>query len=413
MPEILSCIEHSTLKLVTERAPFERALSLQHAALLEKLALTLPAGAISWGNQSVRFSQYCGVIQLGELTIEVLPKVHGKELQPESCRAALIHMLYAARVLNSHRGGSAGINTQNHTLLDIFVQHFCQDVHGLLLQGKLKSYVTQEDNLPVLRGRLAIPQNIKHNMVHRERLYCHFDEFSDDILINQIIRFTLKLLIPLVRSRQTKTTLHELLMHFDGIHDTAITIQTFKKLNNDRFSLRYQPVIEQCRLFLSGMKPNVLAGGMALFSLLFDMNRLFEAWVAELLKPWAHQKGWYLRTQGPRKYLAQRQDNGHDVFQMRPDIAFVDEKDNVVMIADTKWKLLNSDDRKFGINQGDAYQLYAYAGRYAIPHVQMIYPAQVGLGKSFKFQMAGVHQSMLTVKTVAIEKLKSLEWSIE
>lgn len=413
MPEILSCIEHSTLKLVAERAPFEKALSHQHAVLLEKLALTLPPGVISWGNRSVRFSQYCGVIQLGDLTIEVLPKIHGKESQPESCRAALIHMLYTARLLNSHKGGSAAINAQNHTLLDIFIQHFCQDVRTLLLQGKLKNYVTKEDNLPVLRGRLAIPQHIKHNMVHRERLYCRFDEFSEDILVNQIIRFTLKLLIPQVRSRQIKTTLNELLTHFNGIQDAPINLQSFKQLNDNRFSLRYQPVIEQCRLFVSGMKPDILAGGMALFSLLFDMNRLFEAWVAELLKPWAHQKGWYLRTQGPREYLAKRQDTGNAVFQMRPDIAFIDDKGNVEMIADTKWKLLDSNDRKFGINQADAYQLYAYAGRYSIPHVQMIYPAQMGLGESFKFRMAGVHQSMLTVKTVAIDKLKSLEWSIE
>lgn len=402
MGEILSVIEHSALPIIAERAIEQRALGIHHAQLLEKLSSELPTGTFSWGHQSVRFAQFCGVIQLDDLTLEILPKIHGKEDKPESCRAALVQMLYSARLIRTYKGAQTGVNTHRMELLDIFIQHFCQDLHAQILQGKLRNYIEQEENNSVMRGRLIIPQHIRHNVFHKERLYCRFDEFSEDILLNQILRFTLKLLAPLTRSGRVRKQINDLLMHFDGVRDVPITLQLFNLLKCDRISQRFQPVIEQCRLFIAAIKPDVLAGRTPLFSLLFDMNRLFEAWVAEKLKPWAHQQGWHLRTQGPRRYLAMREGDLPQ-FQLRPDIAFVDDNEVPQLIADTKWKLLSQKDRKLGVSNTDIYQLYAYAGRYNVPHVQLIYPAQAGLEPQYEFKLQGMHEPSLTVKTVAIE----------
>lgn len=412
MAEILSVIEHDSLPVIAERVNAQRALGIHHARLLEKLSSTLPAGAFSWGHQSVRFAQFCGVIQLDDLTLEILPKIHGKETQPESCRSALILMLQTARLIRTHKGALAGINTQRMSLLDIFIQHFCQDLHAQIIQGKLRNYVEREENLAVIRGRLAVPQHIRHNVVHKERVYCRFDEFSEDILLNQILRFTLRLLMPWTRSSKTRKQLSELLMHFDGIRDVPITLQSFNSLTSDRINQRFQPVLEQCRLFIAAIKPDVLAGSTPLFSLLFDMNWLFEAWVAEKLKPWAHQQGWHLRTQGPRRYLAIREGDSPQ-FQLIPDIVFVDDNEVPKLIADTKWKLLNENDRKLGVSNSDIYQLYAYAGRYEVPHLQLIYPAQAGLLSHYGFRLQGMHEPELAIKTIAIDSSRELNWSLQ
>lgn len=409
MAEILSVIEHSSLPIIAERTIDQYALGIHHARLLEKLAPNLPAGTFSWGHQSVRFAQFCGVIQLDDLTLEILPKIHGKEEQPESCRAAMVQMLHTARLMRTHKGAQAGINTQQHSLLDIFIQHFCHDLHTQILEGKLRNYIEQEENLSVMRGRLVIPQHVRHNLVHKERLYCRFDEFSEDMLLNQILRFTLRLLIPWTRSGKTKKQLIELLMHFNGISDAPITLQSFKLLKNDRITQRFQPVLEQCRLFIAAIKPDVLAGSTPLFSLLFDMNRLFEAWVAEKLKPWAHQQGWHLRTQGPRKYLAMRNGDSPQ-FQLRPDIALVDDNGVPQLIADTKWKLLNEADQKLGVSSSDMYQLYAYAGCYKVSRLQLIYPRQSGLLSDYNFMLQGMHAPRLTVKTIDIDDVRKMAW---
>lgn len=410
MAEILSVIEHSLLPIIAHRVTSQTALSIHHSRLLEKLSSSLPAGAVNWGHQSVRFTQFCGVIQLDDLTLEILPKIYGKE--PNSCRDALIQMLHTARLIRLHKGAQAGINTQRMSLLDIFIQHFCQDLHTQVLQGKLRNYVEQEENLSVMRGHLMIPQHIRHNIVHKERLYCRFDEFSEDTLLNQIFRFTLRLLLPWAHFSKTKKQLSELLMHFDGISNVSITLQSFNSLRNDRINQRFQPVLEQCRLFIAAIKPDVFAGSTPLFSLLFDMNRLFEAWVAEKIRPWAHQQGWHLRTQGPRRYLAIRESSTPQ-FQLRPDITLVDDNGTPQLIADTKWKLLNEKDRQLGVSSNDIYQLYAYAGRYEVPHLQLIYPQQAGMLPHYGFTLQGMHEPKLAVKTVAIENSQLLNWSLQ
>ncbi|WP_312282470.1 5-methylcytosine restriction system specificity protein McrC [Pseudescherichia sp.] len=51
-------------------------------------------------------------------------------------------------------------------------------------------------------------------------------------------------------------------------------------------------------------------------------------------------------------------DDESQQFQLRPDIAFIDDYGVPQMIADAKWKLLNEADRKPGISSSDMYQLY-------------------------------------------------------
>ena len=66
----------------------------------------------------------------------------------------------------------------------------------------------------------------------------------------------------------------------------------------------------------------------------------------------------------------------------KPDIVL--RKDNQIIIADTKWKRLNTDERHAGVSQSDMYQMYAYGKRYAengeecakqkVRAVHLIYP---------------------------------------
>ncbi|WP_312632685.1 5-methylcytosine restriction system specificity protein McrC [Pseudescherichia sp.] len=100
---------------------------------------------------------------------------------------------------------------------------------------------------------------------------------------------------------------------------------------------------------------------------------------------------------GTRKYLATRDDESQQ-FQLRPDIAFIDDYGVLQMIADAKWKLLNEADRKPGISSSDMYQLYAYAGRYKVDNLQLIYPVQAGLLHQYNHTLQGSNAPKLAVK---------------
>jgi len=41
-----------------------------------------------------------------------------------------------------------------HSLLDVFILHFCDQLHNELMQGMIKRYVEKTQNLNVIRSRL-------------------------------------------------------------------------------------------------------------------------------------------------------------------------------------------------------------------------------------------------------------------
>ena len=70
-------VEHGRLPIKKDGG--ERALTPRQKESLERLLPALPSGAIQWGHKEVRFSQHCGAIGLGGDTIEVLPKIYGRD----------------------------------------------------------------------------------------------------------------------------------------------------------------------------------------------------------------------------------------------------------------------------------------------------------------------------------------------
>jgi len=394
--EVLTCIEHQRIPIRPSRSPGEFALTQAQARLLA-CSKALPPDAYRWGHQCIQWRQFCGVVQLGGLTLEILPKIHGKESDPGACREALVKMLRKAGSMKVHRGAGAGIQTQRHTLLDIFILEFSLLVREQVLMGKPRDYQQQEENLGVIKGKLLINQQLRQNINHRERLYCQFDELTEDTLLNQVVKFTLRLLLPQCLSHRSKKAVAELLMQHDDIADLAIDRQGLEALTLNRTNQRYADILVWCRLFIDAQNPDVTTGDHSLISILFDMNLLFERWLAASLRPIARKAGLSVREQSPRRYLAYRGDIDRKVFQMRPDISLIDSDGKLRLIIDAKWKLLDGPDTKLGISQGDLYQLSSYANRYDINEVVLAYPRQVGLSDTYSLQLLGSHAANLKV----------------
>ncbi len=401
MSHVLTVVEHQSIPIVESGTASGVSITQKQATALEKIEHNLPKGSLSWRHKSVKFSQYCGLIRLDDLHLEILPKIYGLENEPGATRFELVKMLRKAGFLKAMPAGSASISTQKHTLLDIFIAHFCEQLKSALIQGMSRQYRNVEENIGVLRGKLVTSQQLRSNLAHKERLYCAYDELSEDILLNQTIKFTLKLLLRLCRSSNIKQTLSQLLMSFDHVSHKSITSKVLNAIVLDRTNQSFHEVIGQCRLFINGLNPDLYSGNYESFALLFDMNQLFEKWVASVMKPMAWQHGYQLREQGPKRYLAIREDIEKKVFQMKPDISLVDGQANVVMIFDVKWKLLDGDDKKLGISQADLYQLNTYATQYGVKNVALVYPRQQGLSSGYKLSFLG--ENDITVSVIVLD----------
>ena len=384
MNSVITCEEHDKIKIVDAREPGKDVIEMRHAEQLEKLKekLNLPNKAFTWGHRKIKFAQYCGVINLGDLTIEVLPKIHGGD---SNAKKALVQMLSRVGVFKTATLPTAAMEVQKFTLLDLFIHAFCENLRSEISHGKDRNYINVEENLGVLRGRLLIDQQFKYNLAHQERLFCRYDELSEDTLINQIFKFTLKLLLQKCRQFQTRKVVTELLMKFDGVSDTLIQRHIFDRVVSNRTNARFDELLVQSKRFIEGSNPDVNAGTHSSLALMFDMNRLFEKWVASEFKKYTTRQNLRLIEQEQTRKLASREND--DVFTLKPDYRIADTTGKTLLIADAKWKKLDKTYKNLGILESDVYQLTTYAVSYGISNVCLIYPWQDGLEQQYEFQI--------------------------
>ena len=133
-------------------------------------------------------------------------------------------------------------------------------------------------------------------------------------------------------------------------------------------------MLNLARLLLGERFQTTSAGVSDGFSLLFEMNTLFEEYVARMLKRALADTDLRVVSQGGRLYCLETEEK-RQVFQTRPDI-LIKRGDAVVQVIDTKWKRIAAriDDRKHGVSQADVYQMMAYGRLYRCGRLTLLYP---------------------------------------
>jgi 5-methylcytosine-specific restriction enzyme subunit McrC len=341
--------------------------------------LTLPPGALVWEHRALRLGPFCGILRADDLVLEILPKITGAAGDDET-RGVLVAMLRPAGHLAERPAGAAPLALQGLHLLDIFVLDFCERVNGLLRQGAIRTYEVHEEDLAALRGRLNLPAQLRRDRLDRARLHCRFDELSVDNPHNRALKAVLARLLGQSLGPEAKAAVNVLLRRMEEIAARPCSLRELTNLHFDRRTKMWRPVFEQAAWFLRGLYPDVRAGHADGPALLFDMERLFEAFVgAKLRARWREVGGLRVVLQGPQRHFATA--GGTPVFRMRPDISVVVAGGTVACVYDTKWKSLDPGLANRGVAQADIYQIAGYAGRYGCDRTALLYPRGEGMAQ--------------------------------
>lgn len=310
---------------------------------------------------------YVGIIQAksGD-SLEILPKIHdndnsNNEEAVENSKKILLTML---KTLKSHPFKNiniANLKSLNLPLLEIFISMFLDEVSKLIKIGIKSDYVELEDNLKFLKGKLKISEQIRKNIVHKERFYVCYQEFSTDRAENRLIKSTLEFLYKRSKSSKNQRLIREYLFIFDEISSSSDINADFSRLKLNRQTKHYEKALLWSKIFLQNKSFSPYRGSDVAFALLFDMNRLFESYVGNFIKKKLPNA--ILQHRG--KYLTEKPRG----FALKPDIFLRYKNQNY--IADTKWKIVESKD---DISQADLYQLYTYGKKYECGKLYLIYP---------------------------------------
>ncbi len=294
-----------------------------------------------------------------------MPKI--QNVNEKESKDVLLKMLKTLRDSPFKRFDLANLKTTKMPLLEIFITMFLEELSKLVQKGIKSDYVTKEDNLKFLKGKLLISQQIKHNTVHKERFYVEYQEFNSDRIENRLIKTTLEYLYKKSRSNRNQQRIREFLFVFDEILLCKDVKTAFSTVRLNRQMKDYEQVLLWCKTFLLENSFSPYKGDDVAFALLFDMNLLFESYVYDYLKRNGNFE--HIVNQDREHHLAYQGKVGK--FRLKPDIVI----NKGTIIADTKWKILSEDKTYDGVNQADMYQLYAYGTKYeTCKDLYLIYP---------------------------------------
>ncbi len=163
--KIISVFEHKALYLGVQKNGVE--FKADH---LEAMARFLGKGPVPYFqliHKGVRFSKYVGVIQVRDLTIEILPKADkaSKEGDITVWKNVLLDMLRACRMLKVKSLSHASLQLRSHSILDLYIGIFLDEVEKLLHQGLVKRYRTESGNQKTWRGKMLFQKQVAHNAV--------------------------------------------------------------------------------------------------------------------------------------------------------------------------------------------------------------------------------------------------------
>jgi 5-methylcytosine-specific restriction enzyme subunit McrC len=375
----LTLFEHGRLRAVsdevwpTEGTAWEQPVPLRWFERLQRFDDKRGEQRVfEWGYHRAKATQFVGVIQLGGVSLEILPKVESEAEEADEVRSNLLWFLSCAGEVPCRERDLAALKTRKAPLLDALTAIFATRLWDELLRGVSRAYVPREENLRRLKGRLVIPLQVTRNAAHRERFVCRFDEFSEDTPLNQVLRCVSEILLRGTRVSAARDVLSRCVEVLDGV--TVIAADRARVVASrivlDRAAARFAPLLSFARMVLASRSAEVIAGETSTFSLLFDMNQVFEGLVTYLVSRVVQQEfpEWEVHPQGhgEQRHLFAGDGSLRHLLPLMPDV-LLKGPDGRYGVIDAKWKRIGLKDRGKGPRREDLYQLHGYGTRYAAP----------------------------------------------
>lgn len=322
---------------------------------------------------ALRLRQWVGVIRTPDgTTLEILPKTHDTDVADTGTTPAS-EALTASRMLLFEMLEAAGkhykvalpadLQTATIPVFEVVMRYVLEQVKWAIRKGLPHAYVERQEEHAHLRGRVDLSRQVRQPAHRAHLLHVVFDNFQANRPETRLVRLAVERIARQTGRDDTRRLARELLQALSSVPASQEVDRDFQRCRLERGFRHFAPVLESCRLILYELNPLSAGGTSRATAVLFDMNRLFESYVAHLLRQ--HPAGWTIQAQQQDHHLGSYQltsgSEQQQLFALRPDL-LIEREGSPLIIADTKWKRLNPTlSFPYGVSGADAYQMLAYS----------------------------------------------------
>ena len=402
MAVVLSIREYEKIHIRSERNLDRNIISFSDAYYLQRVVVD-NSPVFSVGNRCLVAQHYVGVIELPDYTIEILPKIYG-EVDGNKTRDVLIRMLMVANQTSSIRQFNAPVTVKKNSLVEIVIFSFLKELEKYLDTGMQHDYIKVTNNINKVKGRILFNQQLNKNVLEPTKFYCRYSKYEADNQLNRFFRACLVQMARVSRDVNNQKLIADLLLSFEEISAVSSDAALAYRIEFNSINARARDAHRLGYMFLKHLTATMSAGMNQMYTMIFDMNQLYELFVYRVASIVFGKKVTY---QKKGDYMVTRQSDGKRFVSLRPDLTIKHGSDEC-WIVDTKWKMPN----RFA-KESDVYQMNAYSS--SIPNVSkvvILYPrlnqTESIVGEYIFLDSLGTRRK-LDIKT--IDLLECLNWN--
>lgn len=246
---------------------------------------------------------------------------------------------------------------------DLFAAILAKGVSQQLKQGLYREYITKNEDLSILRGKLDIYGTIKNQIQRKIFLSCEYDELSVNNIFNQILKTTITVLVKDTGVKKLhKAELKKIVLFFNEVDEIGLSNIRWESLIYQRNNQNYEMLMNVCYFVLDGMIQTTNKGNYRMMSFSDEhIHRLYEKFVLEyfrqhysyLSEARAAQVKWDLSSDTEESMI-------RFLPVMQTDI-FLRYREQILII-DTKYygHTMQIQYDKATLHSGNMYQIFAY-----------------------------------------------------
>jgi len=245
-------------------------------------------------NQGVRITakNMIGAVNFSEFKLQIIPKIYKAEEDDKWKNIAqCIHFARNYSIEKIFKYGKIQFSHEDLILQDFLIKTLVIECQELLKRGLLKSYVTHEENMPYLRGKLILKYQFQNDVRNKVLFFNEFDELEFDNIENRIIFQALIQCRHIVINSELKKEVIRLIQQFSGIVQNIpikVTDITRMEKKYTRQNFHYKDAHTVCKTILEneGISDFYEHDKKSPFSIPFfvDMNKIFEDFVTRYSK---------------------------------------------------------------------------------------------------------------------------------
>ncbi len=294
-----------------------------------------------------------GAVELGDLSVLVQPKIGIPQLLSMVC--------YATDAFRPQEG--LFNYPEAHALPDILALALGKAAHQAFGRGVYRGYVTEEEALLTVRGRIMFAEQIRRRPGVPLPVEVRYDEYTEDIPENRLVKAAAHRLGRMrLRDRNARVGLGWIGAVLDNVGLAEYAPGNVPEVPFHRLNEHYGNVIGLARLILRHTSFEAQRGEVRASGFLIDMNVVFQEFVTEALREALHP---FEGDFGER--IIDSLDKGGRI-HLKPDLAWLQGR-RWVFVGDAKYKNLYD----VRMPNADLYQLLAYTTAANLPGGLLIY----------------------------------------